>query len=152
MALGKRSDNDGAVNTQTIAVPHSGHSGHSAHAGRRGWLRFSAHYVEMLVVMFVGMGLLGLVLGMPHSSPIEIQSLYMTATMTVPMVAWMLIRGHSRRRAFEMGAAMVAPLVLLFPLLWAGVISADAVLDLMHVGMLPAMLAAMLYRRAEYGL
>ena len=136
---------DGAVNTQMIAAPHAGH------AGYRGWLRFMAHYIEMLVIMFVGMGLLGAVIGMPHSSPIEIQALSMTATMTVPMVGWMLIRGHSRRGSLEMGAAMVVPLVALFPMLWAGMISADALFDLMHVAMLPAMLGAMLYRRTEYG-
>jgi flagellar biosynthetic protein FliP len=134
------------MNADPIAVAHSGHSGH------RGWLGFAAHYVEMLVLMFAGMGLLGAVLGMPHSSPVEIQALYMTATMTLPMVGWMLIRGHSRRGAFEMAAAMGAPLALLLPMLWAGAVSADALLDLMHVGMLPTMLAAMLYRRADYGL
>ena len=134
------------MNNSTIAVPHSGHG------GQRGWLRFALHYVEMLAVMFLGMGVLGAVLGMPHSSPIEAQALYMTATMTLPMVGWMLIRGHSRRGALEMGIAMAAPLAVLFPMLWAGVLSADAVLDLAHVIMLPTMLGAMLYRRTDYGL
>ena len=63
----------------------------------------------------------------------------------------MLFRGHSRLATAEMGAAMLLPLVILFPLSWAGMISADALLDLMHVGMLPAMLGAMLMRRSEYG-
>lgn len=51
-----------------------------------------------------------------------------------------------------MGAAMVLPLAALFPMLWTGLLSADAVLDLQHLLMLPAMLGAMLYRRREYGL
>ena len=134
------------MTTQTIPGAHAGHAG-----PRRGWLTFGAHFVEMVVVMFLGMGILGAVFGMPHSSPIEIQALFMTATMTVPMVGWMLFRGHSPRATAEMGAAMLVPIVVLFPLSWAGMISADALLDLVHVGMLPAMLGAMLMRRSEYG-
>ena len=145
-------DDDGAVNTQTIAAPHSGSDHSSRHAGRRGWLRFIGHFAEMLVVMLLGMGVLTAVLGMPHSSPIEVQALFMAATMTVPMVGWMVIRGHSRRGTAEMAAAMVLPLAALFPMSWAGLISGDALLDLQHVLMVPAMLGAMLYRRTEYGL
>jgi hypothetical protein len=140
-----RSVEDGPMTTHTIATPHSGHAGH------RGWLRFTAHYVEMLVVMFLGMGVLGAVFGTPHSSPIEVQALSMTVTMTVPMVGWMLFRGHSRRASAEMGLAMVVPLAVLLPLLWADLISADGLFDLMHIGMLPTMLAAMLFRGEEYG-
>jgi flagellar biosynthetic protein FliP len=144
------------MNSQTIAVPQSGSfaasTHHSGHAGRRGWLIFIGHFVEMVVVMLLGMGVLTAVFGMPHQSSIEIQALYMAATMTVPMVGWMLIRGHSRRGTAEMGAAMVLPLVVLFPISWAGLISGDATLDLQHVLMIPAMLGAMFYRRADYGL
>jgi hypothetical protein len=138
---------DGAMNSQAIAAPHS-----SVHAGRRGWLRFIGHFAEMVVVMLIGMGALTAVLGMPHSSPIEVQALYMAATMTVPMVGWMLVRGHSRRGTAEMAAAMVLPLAVLLPMDWAGIISGDPLIDLQHVLMIPAMLGAMLYRRAHYGL
>lgn len=134
------------MTAHSIATPRS------RHADRSGYLRFIGHFVEMLIVMFAGMGVLTAVLGMPHRSPIEVQALFMAATMTVPMVAWMVIRRHSRRTSAEMGAAMVAPLAILFPMLWAALISADAVLDLQHLLMLPAMLAAMVYRRTEYGL
>ncbi len=113
---------------------------------------FGVHYVEMLVVMFAGMGIIGLVMGMPHDSSIEVQALWMTATMIVPMVAWMLIRGHGRRTSAEMGAAMLAPLAILFPALWAGVVSAGAILDLTHLAMLPTMFGVMLLRREAYGL
>jgi flagellar biosynthetic protein FliP len=134
------------MTTQSIAAPHSHHT------GRRGYVRFIGHFVEMLIVMFAGMGILTAVLGMPHSSPIEIQALFMAATMTAPMVAWMLIRGHSRRGSAEMGAAMVVPLAVLFPMLWTGLIGSSSILDLQHLLMLPAMLGAMVYRRTEYGL
>ena len=143
------------MNIQTIAVQQSisaASNRHSGHAGRRGWLRFIGHFVEMVVVMLVGMGVLTAVLGMPHASPVEVQALFMAATMTVPMAGWMLIRGHSRRGTAEMAAAMVLPLVVLFPISWAGLISGDATVDLQHLLMVPAMLGAMLYRRADYGL
>jgi flagellar biosynthetic protein FliP len=135
------------MNTQTM-----GATAHMHHAGRRGWLPFIGHFVEMVVVMLVGMGVLTAVLGMPHDSPVEVQALYMAATMTVPMAGWMLFRGHSRRATAEMAAAMVLPLAVLAPLLWAGLIAGDALIDLQHVLMIPAMLGAMLARRTEYGL
>ncbi len=139
------------MTTNTIALPLPDDGARplsTTHHGRR-WLTFVAHFVEMLIAMFVGMGVLTAVLGMPHDSPIEIQALYMAATMTVPMVAWMLVRGHSRRASAEMAAAMTVPLAALFPPLWAGVISGDALLDLQHVLMIPVMLGAMLLRRAD---
>ena len=89
---------------------------------------------------------------MAHDSPVEVQALFMTATMTVPMSGWMLFRGHSRRGTAEMAAAMVLPLAVLFPMSWAGLISGDALLGLQHVLMLAAMLGAMFYRRTDYGL
>lgn len=147
MAVRRVRVHDGAMNTQTIALPHS-----SGHAGRPRWLRFIGHFAEMVVVMLLGMGVLTAVLGMPHWSPIEVQAIYMAVTMTVPMAGWMLIRGHTRRGTAEMAAAMILPVAALFPMLWAGLISGHALLDLQHVLMVPAMLGAMLYRRAEYGL
>jgi flagellar biosynthetic protein FliP len=147
------------MNTHTIAASRSRDatapplsSVHAGHAGRRGWLRFIGHFVEMVVVMLLGMGVLTAVLGMPHTSPVAVQALYMAATMTVPMVGWMLIRRHTPRATIEMGAAMVLPLAVLFPMLGAGRIAGDALLDLQHLLMLPAMLGAMLHRRQEYGL
>jgi flagellar biosynthetic protein FliP len=122
------------------------------HGGRRGWLPFIGHFVEMVVVMLLGMGVLTAIFGMPHDSSIEVQALYMGATMTVPMAAWMLFRGHSRRGTAEMSAAMFLPLVVLFPMLRAGAVEADALLIVEHALMLPAMLGAMLVRRSDYGL
>lgn len=140
------------MNSQTIAAtavaPHGGH----VHTGQHRWLGFIGHFVEMVVVMLVGMGLLTTILGMPHDSPAEVQALYMAATMTVPMAGWMLFRGHARRATAEMAGAMVVPLAMLAPMLWVGLISGEALLTLQHVLMLPAMLGAMLVRRSEYGL
>jgi flagellar biosynthetic protein FliP len=45
---------------------------------------------------------------------------------------------------------MYLPFLVLFPPLWAGLISAGTVMVGGHVLMLPAMAAAMLLRRAEY--
>lgn len=144
------------MNTQTIAMSDAasaiGRTHHAGHGGRRGWLPFIGHFAEMVVVMLVGMGALTAVLGMPHDSPAEVQALYMAATMTVPMAGWMLFRGHSRRATAEMAAAMVLPLAVLAPTMWAGLISGGALIDLQHVLMIPAMLGAMLSRRTEYGL
>lgn len=142
------------MTTQTFAMSHAGTSDaspHAHHAGRPGVLRFMGHLVEMLVVMLAGMGLLTAVFGMPQG-PIELRAMFMAATMTLPMVAWMVIRGHSGRVSLEMAFAMVAPLALLIPMRSAGIVSGDALLGLQHILMLPAMLGAMLYRRGEYGL
>lgn len=139
------------MNTQTIAIAGADATSVAARA-HHPRLRFIGHFVEMVVVMFVGMTVLTMVLGMPHRSPIEGQALYMATTMVVPMAGWMRIRGHTRQGAAEMAAAMVLPLAVLLPAYWAGMISGDAVIDLQHVLMLPAMLGAMLVRRADYGL
>lgn len=146
----RRTGEDHTVTTDASTAAQSPHGVHGG--GRRRWLVFSLHVIEMLVVMFAGMGILGLVMGMPHDSPIAVQALWMTATMTVPMVGWMLFRGHSRRASLEMAAAMGSPLLVLLPALGARLTSADAILDLTHVAMLPTMLGAMLIRRTEYGL
>ncbi|MEW9527315.1 hypothetical protein [Microbispora sp. NPDC049125] len=50
----------------------------------------------------------------------------------------------------EMCAAMFAPAVPLFPLLWLGAIDGEALMMLAHVAMFPLMLAVMLRRRDEY--
>jgi NhaP-type Na+/H+ or K+/H+ antiporter len=44
--------------------------------------------------------------------------LAMAAGMTIPMVAWMLVRGMGRRNACEMAAAMVLPVLPFLCLVW----------------------------------
>jgi len=121
------------------------------HAGRRGWIPFLGHFAQMVVAMVLGM-MVGGMLGTSDVSGAELQALLMAASMTVPMVAWMRVRRHSWRTSAEMAAAMVVPAAALFPLLWSSYISGDTLIGLQHGLMLPSMLAAMLYRRSEYGL
>ena len=122
---------------------------------------FIRHYIEMVVVMFAGM----LVLGLPaeaalqavgsgtselsHDAP-AVVFLGMAATMTIPMVAWMRYRGHRWQPTLEMAASMIVPTLAAIALLAAGVLGFDALLGLEHVAMLLGMLGAMLLRLDEY--
>jgi hypothetical protein len=74
----------------------------------------------------------------------------MAITMTVPMVAWMRLRGHAWRPNFEMAASMLLPTFVVMGVLWAGGGSSDSLMVPEHVGMLSCMLVAMLLRRDEY--
>ncbi len=107
---------------------------------------FLRHYIEMVIVMFVGMGVVMAVAGMPSDDTVAL--LYMATSMTVPMVAWMRFRGHGWRPSLEMAGAMYAPTFVAIALL--GTVDYDLLMGLEHVAMLLAMLGAMLYRRDEY--
>src|SRR3954469_8614757 len=84
---------------------------------------FVRHYVEMVVVMFAGMIVLGLpgeaALHAMGSGSSELQAdapalvfLGMATTMTLPMVAWMRFRGHRWQPTLEMAASMIIPTLL----------------------------------------
>ena len=122
---------------------------------------FIRHYVEMVIVMFAGM----IVLGVPGEAALHAMGsgtselretapatvfLGMGFTMTVPMVAWMRYRGHSWQPTLEMAASMVIPTLIAIALLGAGLASFAALMGLEHVAMLLGMLLAMLLRRDEY--
>jgi hypothetical protein len=120
--------------------------------------RFARHYLEMVVVMLLGMALLG-----PLESALlnpfgwesvravpELDALVMATNMTVAMGAWMRYRGHSGAATGGMAAAMYLPFVVLFPPMWLGALSPTGMLIGGHVLMLPAMAGAMLLRRDEY--
>jgi hypothetical protein len=123
---------------------------------------FIRHYVEMVIAMFAGMGLLGVpfgwALGALGSSWNELTDtapalmfLAMATTMTVPMVGWMIYRGHGRRANGEMAAAMYVPTFAVIGLLGVDLITDTGVLmAIEHVAMLAGMLAVMLLRPAEY--
>ncbi|WP_433505084.1 hypothetical protein ACQP04_00195 [Pseudonocardia halophobica] len=119
---------------------------------------FVRHYLEMVVAMIVGMVALGPLWSLagdalgwtPVLHATEPAVLIMATNMSVAMCAWMRFRGHGWRATLEMAASMYLPFLVLFPPLWAGLISADTVMVGGHVLMLPAMAAAMLLRRAEY--
>jgi hypothetical protein len=123
--------------------------------------RFIRHYLEMVVLMFLGM----LVLGIPEeaglralgSSTTELMDdapalmlLAMAVNMTVPMVAWMRRMGHGWQPCHEMAASMLLPTFLAIGLMQAGAVGSGTAMTLEHLVMLPAMLGVMLLRREEY--
>ncbi len=114
---------------------------------------FIRHYLEMLIAMFLGMGVLA---GVPAAAGFKLDAvepalLWMAFTMSVPMVAWMRYRGHGWTPAWEMSASMFIPSFVVIALLWMGVAEGRGTLmAVQHVGMFPAMLVAMLLRREEY--
>ena len=119
---------------------------------------FARHYVEMVVAMFLGMGVLLPPLGAAlravgtslHDSDVLMISV-MALTMTVPMVGWMRFRGHAWPVCADMTAAMAIPTLTVLVLLWTGLAGDLGTLLLIeHVAMLPSMLVAMLLRRDEY--
>jgi hypothetical protein len=119
---------------------------------------FVRHYVEMVVAMFLGMGVLLPPLGAAlrtagtslHSSDVLMISA-MALTMTAPMVGWMRYRGHGWPVCADMTAAMVLPTLGVLALLWSGLVAdLGTLLVIEHVAMLPSMLVAMMLRRDEY--
>ena len=120
---------------------------------RLGLRRFVGHYLEMVLSMLAGMGLLAIpwmVLWPGLSDHPVIDTLVMTANMTIGMAAWMVFRGHGRRMIVEMSAAMVAPFLLLLIPLAAGAITTDTLMMGGHTLMFITMLGAMLVRRDDY--
>lgn len=116
--------------------------------------RFVGHYLEMVLAMLAGMGLLAplwswLLPGLADRPALDV--LAMAASMVVGMGLWMRIRGHGRPMIAEMSAVMVAPFVVLLGPYAAGWLSGDALSGLGHVLMFLAMLALMLIRREHYG-
>jgi flagellar biosynthetic protein FliP len=115
--------------------------------------RFAFHYLEMVVAMVLGMVLLGMavdaVADIDGTGPMLIE---MGVIMTIPMVAWMRVRGHEWRPTLEMAASMVLPTLGALALLWSGLVEGTgALMVIEHAVMLPSMLVAMLLRRDEYG-
>ena len=122
---------------------------------------FIRHYVEMVVVMFAGM----IVLGIPGEAALHAMGsgtselradapafvfLGMALTMTLPMVAWMRHRGHRWQPTLEMAASMVIPTLAAISLLATDVAGFDVLMGLEHIAMLLGMLVAMLLRVDEY--
>jgi hypothetical protein len=120
--------------------------------------QLARHYVEMVLAMFLGMGVLLPPLGAAlrgvgmslHDTDVLMISA-MAATMTAPMVAWMRYRGHAWTACADMSAAMLVPTLGVLALLWSGLVAElGTLLVIEHVAMLPSMLVAMLLRRDEY--
>jgi len=122
-------------------------------------LRFTRHFLVMLAAMYLGMLALGPVYVWaarsagytdPWTQLPALSAMVMAFTMTVPMAAWMRWHGHGWRPVGEMTAAMFVPAGLAAVMYLAGAASAEAVMGIGHMAMIPAMLAVMLYRYREY--
>jgi flagellar biosynthetic protein FliP len=120
--------------------------------------RFLRHYAEMIVAMIGGMVVLGMLESMlldpfgwsdVRAVP-EFNALIMATNMALPMAVWMWHRRHTAGAIGQMAAAMYAPFVMCFPLLWLGLLSATGLMIAGHVLMVPAMTVAMLWRPNEY--
>lgn len=132
-----------------MTLTHSAHT-HHGH-GRRAFVR---HYLEMLAAMVAGMivgPMLRSAAGLESPADPGVGAVLMAVDMSVAMVLWMRIRGHSWPASLEMAAVMIAPVAVLAPLHWLGVFGPDVLLIAEHVVMLPLMWLAMLRRPAEYG-
>jgi hypothetical protein len=128
-------------------------------SGRSGSKRaFARHFGEMLLAMFLGMGVLGGLAavifaaagGNSSDLPGGLRVMLMGIYMTVPMVAWMHYRGHAAARNLEMALSMIMPTLAAAALAWAGVLGTGAALGVQHAVMVPAMLGAMLWRYDHY--
>jgi hypothetical protein len=116
---------------------------------------FLRHYGEMVIAMFLGMAVLGYPVdwGMSRlgASSDEFMFLGMATTMTVPMVGWMMYRGHGWRANAEMSASMFVPAFAVVAALAGGLLTDIGVLMIVeHVAMLAAMAGVMLLRPEEY--
>ena len=122
------------------------------------WWPFTRHLLEMVLAMVVGMIVLdpvcrfGLWLGGTDGALDDdtFAAMTMATNMSIGMAAWMRYRGRAWRPIVEMTTAMSLPFLVLFPALWSGAVSGGWFLVAANALMLPAMLAAMLCRRAEY--
>ena len=116
---------------------------------------FLRHYGEMVLAMFLGMAVLGLpadrAMRSVGADSDAFMFLGMATTMTVPMVGWMIYRGHGWRANTEMSASMFVPAFAVIAALAGGVLTDIGVLMIVeHVAMLAAMAGVMLLRPEEY--
>jgi hypothetical protein len=116
---------------------------------------FLRHYLEMVVAMFLGMAVLGFpvdwALDRLGADSDAWMFMGMATTMTVPMVGWMVYRGHGWRANAEMSASMFVPTFAVIGALTTGLLTDIGVLMLAeHVVMLAAMAGVMLLRPSEY--
>jgi hypothetical protein len=146
----------------TPRQPGSGDATHSSTTHRstaRSRWRFVGNYLALVVAMLVGMGvgdvaaraaLTATGLQFP-AQYLELVALKMAFDGAVGMLVWTLLRGHGRATALELAGAMLAAPVVLFPLLWLGVISGEVLILLEHVVVLPLIYLVMRRHRSQYG-
>ncbi len=127
-------------------------------SGSRSKLAFTLHFVEMVVVMFIGMGIFSGLTALAYAaagSSLSEQSgalriMLMGVNMAVPMALWMAFRGHSAGRNVEMAASMLVPSFAAAVLAWSGAVDTMTAMGIQHIVMIPAMLGVMLWRYHEY--
>ena len=125
---------------------------------RRGLRTFLRHFAEMLIVMFVGMGVLEGLAALAFSAAggslsdqsVPFRVMLMGVNMAIPMYFWMQYRGHTLARNVEMAASMILPSVAVAAFATAGTLAAGAAMEIQHMIMIPAMLAVMVWRYDEY--
>lgn len=126
--------------------------------------RFVRHYAEMVLAMFVGMPIFGILFRSPldpfglretmFDRPFLSETLMLVA-MSIPMAAYMVWRGHRTERTVEMVVGMAVPALAVIALTSAGTVPLFSLATLTlwsHAAMLLGMLAAMLLRRDEYSM
>jgi len=118
----------------------------------RSWWPLTKHYAEMVIAMFAGMLVLGMVrstlgLTVEFADRPGTSYLLMATDMSIGMAAWMRLRGHSWSMTAEMCAAMYGPAVLL-PLVWLDAMSPMAFMVVAHTLMMVAMLVVLVRRRS----
>jgi flagellar biosynthetic protein FliP len=141
----------------TASIPAQDHKIRSS-AAKVG--RFILHFLEMLMAMMVGMPFFFMVRNQVPGSSIyaaafvpgtNLHDVAMVVFMVVPMVIWMIVRGHGWHHSAEMAFAMSVPGAVAICLRLLGVGGSQLwLVGVSHLGMLLGMLTAMLYRRDHY--
>jgi hypothetical protein len=112
---------------------------------------FVLHFGEMCLAMMAGMLVFMAVPGVMEL-PAVLHQLGMAVAMTVPMVAWMRVRGHSWRHGIEMSIGMLLPWAAVLTLVGLGAATAVPWLAKADgAAMVLGMLAVMLLRPAHAG-
>ena len=121
--------------------------------------QFARHYVEMVLVMLVGMAVLAVpsrlvtdtLLPGVDGDDTTLMLARMGAIMTLPMIPWMRWRGHGWRPTLEMAGSMIVPAIAVIGLHEAAVLDGVGVLmTVEHVAMFAAMFGVMIARPEEY--
>lgn len=121
------------------------------------WLHFLEMFAAMMIGMMAGRVVFLAVTGL--SSTTQAGRLYpwqsvlsMALSMTVPMAAWMLFRGHGRRNSGEMAAAMLVPAIPFVILCSLHVLAGGTANGVYMVLSTLAMVGLMFYRRDVYSM
>lgn len=121
---------------------------------RRAVWHFTRHLLEMVIAMFAGMALLGVVLavfGQPPGYGTNLIARYgmMGVFMAAPMVGWMRYRGHTWPDGLAMTLAMLLPMFALVVPVELGVakhvpgLSEGSLMLLTHAAMIGGMAGLM---------